>query len=192
MENYYILEDNLRCSIRCIPTLLERLERLSNGAYPATLHKRLGSKCRYLDYPCKIATECSIILGINLSRGGGLFWLPGLQILPITSISYLCLQMGSRLVSGVDLIVENKWSYMRRLHKVYSNRFLYRATRWYFPLTHWPSIQIAMLGVPDFSKHYKSWNNRLSKCTGTGGADIGGLICSKNQLKILHWTKSLF
>jgi uncharacterized circularly permuted ATP-grasp superfamily protein len=161
---YYILEDNLRCPSG-VSYMLESREIIKR-AYPQLFYKR--GVMPLSDYPAKLLRMLQNLSDKPKPVVGVLT--PGIYNSAYYEHSYLALQMGVELVSGVDLIVENKIVYMQTTQGLQKIDVLYRRIDDTFldPLTFNPD---SMLGVPGLFEAYKAGNIALANAPGTGVAD---------------------
>lgn len=161
---YYILEDNLRCPSG-VSYMLESREIIKR-AYP-DLFNKLGVM-PVSDYPAKLLKMLQFISNKDKPVVGVLT--PGIYNSAYFEHSYLALQMGVELVSGVDLITKGKKVYMQTTKGLEQIDVLYRRIDDTFldPLTFNPH---SMLGVPGIFEAYKAGNISLANAPGTGVAD---------------------
>jgi uncharacterized circularly permuted ATP-grasp superfamily protein len=162
--NYYILEDNLRCPSG-VSYMLESREIIKR-AYP-DLFNQLGVM-PVSDYPVKLLKMLQFISNKEKPVVGVLT--PGIYNSAYFEHSYLALQMGVELVSGVDLLVKDKKVYMQTTKGLEQIDVLYRRIDDTFldPLTFNPA---SMLGVPGIFQAYKAGNIAIANAPGTGVAD---------------------
>jgi uncharacterized circularly permuted ATP-grasp superfamily protein len=161
---YYILEDNLRCPSG-VSYMLESREIIKR-AYP-DLFNHLGVM-PVSDYPVKLLKMLQYISKKSKPVVGVLT--PGIYNSAYFEHSYLALQMGVELVSGVDLITKGNKVYMQTTKGLEQIDVLYRRLDDTFldPLTFNPQ---SMLGVPGLFGAYKAGNIALANAPGTGVAD---------------------
>ncbi|UJP63432.1 circularly permuted type 2 ATP-grasp protein [Mongoliitalea daihaiensis] len=161
---YYILEDNLRCPSG-VSYMLESREIIKT-AYP-DLFNKLGVM-PVSDYPAKLLKMLQFISNKDRPVVGVLT--PGIYNSAYFEHSYLALQMGVELVSGVDLITKGKKVYMQTTKGLEQIDVLYRRIDDTFldPLTFNPH---SLLGVPGIFEAYKAGNIALANAPGTGIAD---------------------
>ncbi|MCH7409408.1 circularly permuted type 2 ATP-grasp protein [Belliella sp. DSM 111904] len=161
---YYILEDNLRCPSG-VSYMLESREIIKR-AYPE-LFNELGVM-PVSDYPAKLLKMLQFLSQKDKPVVGVLT--PGIYNSAYFEHSYLALQMGVELVSGVDLVVKDKKVYMQTTKGLQQIDVLYRRIDDTFldPLTFNPD---SMLGVPGIFEAYKAGNIAFANAPGTGVAD---------------------
>jgi uncharacterized circularly permuted ATP-grasp superfamily protein len=162
--NYYILEDNLRCPSG-VSYMLESREIIKR-AYP-DLFNKLGVM-PVSDYPVKLLKMLQFISNKEKPVVGVLT--PGIYNSAYFEHSYLALQMGVELVSGVDLITKGKKVFMQTTKGLEQIDVLYRRIDDTFldPLTF---NSHSMLGIPGIFEAYKAGNIALANAPGTGVAD---------------------
>lgn len=161
---YYILEDNLRCPSG-VSYMLESREIIKR-AYPE-LFNNLGVM-PVSDYPAKLLKMLQFLSNKENPIVGVLT--PGIYNSAYFEHSYLALQMGVELVSGVDLITKNDKVYMQTTRGLQQIDVLYRRIDDTFldPLVFNPE---SMLGVPGLFEAYKAGNIAMANAPGTGVAD---------------------
>lgn len=161
---YYILEDNLRCPSG-VSYMLESREIIKR-VYPKMFNQK--GVMPVSDYPTKLLKMLQNLSDKPKPVVGVLT--PGIYNSAYYEHSYLALQMGVELVSGVDLIVEDKKVYMQTTKGLEQIDVLYRRIDDTFldPLSFNPD---SMLGVPGIFEAYKAGNIALANAPGTGVAD---------------------
>lgn len=161
---YYILEDNLRCPSG-VSYMLESREIIKR-AYPDLINQ-LGVM-PVSDYPVKLLKMLQYISKKSKPVVGVLT--PGIYNSAYFEHSYLALQMGVELVSGVDLITKGKKVYMQTTKGLEQIDVLYRRIDDTFldPLAFNPQ---SMLGIPGIFEAYKAGNIAIANAPGTGVAD---------------------
>ncbi|GAB2629663.1 circularly permuted type 2 ATP-grasp protein [Belliella aquatica] len=161
---YYILEDNLRCPSG-VSYMLESREIIKR-AYPE-LFNSLGVM-PVSDYPAKLLKMLQYLSNKEKPVVGVLT--PGIYNSAYFEHSYLALQMGVELVSGVDLVVKNKKVFMQTTKGLEQIDVLYRRIDDTFldPLAFNPD---SMLGIPGVFEAYKAGNIAFANAPGTGVAD---------------------
>ncbi|MGY6559933.1 MAG: circularly permuted type 2 ATP-grasp protein [Nitritalea sp.] len=161
---YYVLEDNLRCPSG-VSYMLESREIIKR-AYP-DLFNQLGVM-PVSDYPAKLLKMLQFIANKDRPVVGVLT--PGIYNSAYFEHSYLALQMGVELVSGIDLLTKNNKVYMQTTKGLRQIDVLYRRIDDTFldPLTFNPQ---SMLGVPGLFGAYQAGNLALANAPGTGVAD---------------------
>lgn len=161
---YYILEDNLRCPSG-VSYMLESREIIKR-AYPE-LFNSLGVM-PVSDYPTKLLKMLQYLSNKEKPVVGVLT--PGIYNSAYFEHSYLALQMGVELVSGVDLVVKNKKVFMQTTKGLEQIDVLYRRIDDTFldPLAFNPD---SMLGIPGVFEAYKAGNIAFANAPGTGVAD---------------------
>ncbi|UII21035.1 circularly permuted type 2 ATP-grasp protein [Fulvivirga ligni] len=162
--NFYVLEDNLRCPSG-VSYLLESRE-IVKRAFPELFNK-LGVR-PVSDYPIKLLNMLQSLTGKERPTVGLLT--PGVYNSAYFEHSYLAQQMGVELVTGADLLVQDKKVYMQTTKNLQQVDVLYRRVDDTFldPLTFNPA---SMLGVPGLFDAYKAGNIALANAPGTGVAD---------------------
>ncbi|MDO9554286.1 circularly permuted type 2 ATP-grasp protein [Rhodonellum sp.] len=161
---YYILEDNLRCPSG-VSYMLESREIIKR-AYPELFNK-LGVM-PVSDYPAKLLNMLQFLSDKPKPVVGVLT--PGIHNSAYFEHSYLALQMGVELVSGMDLIVKDKKVYMQTTKGLKQIDVLYRRIDDTFldPTAFNPD---SMLGIPGIFEAYKAGNIAIANAPGTGVAD---------------------
>lgn len=161
---YYILEDNLRCPSG-VSYMLESREIIKR-AYPE-LFNSMGVM-PVSDYPAKLLKMLQFLSNKEKPVVGVLT--PGIYNSAYFEHSYLALQMGVELVSGVDLVTKNNKVYMQTTKGLQQIDVLYRRIDDTFmdPLAFNPD---SMLGVPGIFEAYKAGNIAFANAPGTGVAD---------------------
>ena len=162
--HYYILEDNLRCPSGVSYMLGSR--DIIKRIYP-NLFNTMGVR-PVSDYPIKLLEMLQYISGKENPVVGVLT--PGIYNSAYYEHSYLALQMGVELVSGVDLVTSHDKVYMQTTKGLQQIDVLYRRIDDTFldPLTFNPA---SMLGVPGIFNAYTKGNIALANAPGTGVAD---------------------
>lgn len=163
---FYVLEDNLRCpsgisyvlegrqvTKKTFPQLFETLKVRPVEDYPAHLFKMLN----YLSGKAGDNKTVAVLT-------------PGVYNSAYFEHSFLARQMGVELVEGHDLIVENKFVYMKTTKGLQKVDVLYRRIDDDFLD---PKIfrRDSTLGVPGIIDAYKAGNVALANAPGTGIAD---------------------
>lgn len=162
--NYYILEDNLRCPSGVSYMLGSR--DIIKRIYP-NLFNRMGVR-PVSDYPIRLLEMLQYISQKEHPVVGLLT--PGIYNSAYYEHSYLALQMGVELVSGVDLVTEDDKVYMQTTKGLQQIDVIYRRIDDTFldPLAFNPA---SMLGVPGIFNAYKKGNIAMANAPGTGVAD---------------------
>jgi uncharacterized circularly permuted ATP-grasp superfamily protein len=162
--NYYILEDNLRCPSGVSYMLGSR--DIIKRIYP-NLFNSMGVM-PVSDYPLRLLEMLQYISNKEHPIVGVLT--PGIYNSAYYEHSYLALQMGVELVSGVDLVTKDDKVYMQTTKGLQQIDVLYRRIDDTFldPTAFNPS---SMLGVPGIFNAYKKGNIALANAPGTGVAD---------------------
>ncbi len=160
---FFILEDNLRCPSG-VSYLLENREIIKQ-AFPA-LFATLGVR-PVSEYPSKLLNMLQYMS--NKDNPTVVVLTPGIFNSAYFEHSYLAQQMGVQLVTGQDLIVENKKVYMQSTRGLNQVDVIYRRIDDTFldPLAN-PN---SMLGIPGIFEAYKAGNVALANAPGTGVAD---------------------
>ncbi len=161
---FMVLEDNLRCPSG-VSYMLENREIIKQ-AFPGLFSKQgvrpvsdytgmLLNMLKYLSYK---DNPTVVVLT------------PGIYNSAYFEHSYLAQQMGVELVTGQDLIVENKKVYTQTTKGLQQVDVIYRRIDDTFldPLTFNPK---SMLGIPGIFEAYKAGNVALANAPGTGIAD---------------------
>lgn len=161
---FYVLEDNLRCPSG-VSYMLENREIIKQ-ALPG-LFANLGVR-PVSNYPARLLSMLQ-----NLSpkdKPTVAVLTPGVYNSAYFEHSYLALQMGVELITGQDLIVENKKVYMQSTKGLKPVDVIYRRIDDTFmdPLAFNPD---SMLGVPGLFDAYKAGNVAMANAPGTGVAD---------------------
>ncbi|MCH7398114.1 circularly permuted type 2 ATP-grasp protein [Belliella sp. DSM 107340] len=161
---YYILEDNLRCPSG-VSYMLESREIIKR-AYPE-LFNSMGVM-PVSDYPAKLLKMLQFLSNKEKPIVGVLT--PGIYNSAYFEHSYLALQMGVELVSGIDLVTKNNKVYMQTTKGLQQIDVLYRRIDDTFmdPMAFNPD---SMLGVPGIFEAYKAGNIAFANAPGTGVAD---------------------
>ncbi len=161
---YYILEDNLRCPSG-VSYMLESREIIKR-IYPELFHEQ--GVMPVSNYPTKLLNMLQFLSDKKKPVVGVLT--PGIYNSAYFEHSYLALQMGVELVSGVDLLVEGKKVYMQTTHGLRQIDVLYRRIDDTFldPMTFNPD---SMLGIPGIFEAYKAGNIAFANAPGTGVGD---------------------
>lgn len=161
---FYILEDNLRCPSG-VSYMLESRE-IIKSAFP-NLFNKLGVR-PVSDYPTKLLDMLQFLSDKPKPVIGVLT--PGVYNSAYFEHSYLAQQMGAELVSGMDLLVQDKKVYMQTTKGLEQIDVLYRRLDDTFldPRAFNPN---SMLGVPGLFDAYKAGNIALANAPGTGVAD---------------------
>ncbi len=162
----YVLEDNLRCPSgvsyvlenrevmkRTLPQLFEGLSIQPVEDYPEQLLKML----QYIAPP-SVRNPTVVVLT------------PGIYNSAYFEHCFLAQQMGVQLVQGSDLVVTDKYVYMRTTRGLKQVDVIYRRIDDDFldPLTFRPD---STLGVPGLMDAYRAGNVALANAPGTGIAD---------------------
>lgn len=161
---FYVLEDNLRCPSG-VSYMLESREIIKR-AFPE-LFNTLGVR-PVSDYSTKLLEMLQFLSDKPKPVIGVLT--PGVYNSAYFEHSYLAQQMGVELVSGMDLLIENKKVYMQTTKGLQQIDVLYRRIDDTFldPLAFNPD---SMLGIPGLFDAYKAGNIALANAPGTGVAD---------------------
>ena len=161
---YYILEDNLRCPSGVSYMLGSR--DIIKRIYP-NLFNRMGVK-PVSDYPIRLLEMLQYISQKDYPVVGLLT--PGIYNSAYYEHSYLALQMGVELVSGVDLVTKDDKVFMQTTKGLQQIDVLYRRIDDTFldPVAFNPA---SMLGVPGIFNAYKKGNIAMANAPGTGVAD---------------------
>jgi len=163
---YYVLEDNGRCPSgasyllenrnalkRAFPRLFDNMGVRSVSSYPQDLHEMLQhiSPRRELDAVCVLLT-------------------PGCHNSAYFEHCYLAREMGIDIVEGGDLVVIDKFVYMRTTRGLKRVDVIYRRIDDDFidPVVF---RKDSVLGVPGLMNAYRSGNVALANAVGTGVAD---------------------
>jgi uncharacterized circularly permuted ATP-grasp superfamily protein len=162
--NFYILEDNLRCPSG-VSYLLENREILKR-TFPEVFNE-LQVKPVY-DYPFRLLDALEYLSDREKPTVAVLT--PGVYNSAYFEHSYLALQMGTELVEGRDLVVEDGWVYMYTTNGLKRVDVLYRRIDDVF-LDPQSFRADSMLGVPGIFEAYKKGRVALANAPGTGVAD---------------------
>ena len=161
---FYVLEDNLRCPSG-VSYMLENREIIKN-AFPKAF-AQLGIR-PIMDYSIKLR---KMLESISLRSDPTIAVLtPGIYNSAYFEHSYLAQQMGVELVTGQDLLVEDKKVFMQTTRGLQQLDVIYRRIYDTFidPLAF---NKDSMLGVPGIFEAYKAGNVALANAPGTGIAD---------------------
>ncbi len=161
---FYVLEDNLRCPSG-VSYMLENREIVKNAF--STLFSKLNVR-PIRNYPDKLR---DMLAGLSEKEYPTIAVLtPGIYNSAYFEHSYLAQQMGVELVTGQDLIVEDKKVFMQTTQGLQQLDVIYRRIDDTFldPLVFNPK---SMLGVPGIFEAYKAGNVALANAPGTGIAD---------------------
>jgi len=161
---FYVLEDNLKCPSG-VSYMLENREIIKQ-ALPS-LFTNLGVR-PISNYPSKLLNMLESLSDKEDPTVAVLT--PGVYNSAYFEHSYLALQMGVELITGQDLIVQDKKVYMQSTKGLKLVDVIYRRIDDTFldPLTFNPN---SMLGVPGIYEAYKAGNVALANAPGTGVAD---------------------
>lgn len=162
--HYYVLEDNLRCPSG-VSYMLESREIIKT-AY-SDLFNTIGV-LPISNYPARLLNMLQYLS--NKTRPVVGLLTPGIYNSAYYEHSYLALQMGIELVSGIDLITEKNKVYMQTTNGLKQIDVIYRRIDDTFldPLTFNPK---SLLGVPGIFEAYKAGNIAFANAPGTGVAD---------------------
>ena len=161
---FYVLEDNLRCPSG-VSYMLENREIIKHTL--PSLFNTLGVR-PVADYPGKLLNMLEHLSDKEDPTVAVLT--PGVYNSAYFEHSYLALQMGVELITGQDLLVQNKKVYMQSTKGLKQVDVIYRRIDDTFldPLTF---NKNSMLGVPGIYEAYKAGNVALANAPGTGVAD---------------------
>lgn len=162
--HYYVLEDNLRCPSG-VSYMLESREIIKT-AY-SDLFNTIGV-LPISNYPARLLNMLQYLS--NKTRPVVGLLTPGIYNSAYYEHSYLALQMGIELVSGIDLITEKNKVYMQTTNGLKQIDVIYRRIDDTFldPLAFNPK---SLLGIPGIFEAYKAGNIALANAPGTGVAD---------------------
>ncbi len=161
---YFILEDNLRCPSG-VSYMLESREIIKR-AFPE-LFNRLGVRpvsnysARLFNMLQHLSDKSKPVIGVLT---------PGIFNSAYFEHSYLAQQMGVELVSGMDLLVKDKFVYMQTTKGLEQIDVLYRRIDDVF-LDPMAFNSDSLLGVPGLFEAYKAGNIGIANAPGTGVAD---------------------
>ena len=161
---FYVLEDNLRCPSG-VSYMLENREIIKHS-FPS-IFDRIGVR-PVSDYPGRLL---SMLENLSDKENPTVAVLtPGVYNSAYFEHSYLALQMGVELITGQDLLVQDKKVYMQSTKGLKLVDVIYRRIDDTFmdPLAFNPK---SMLGVPGLYEAYKAGNVALANAPGTGVAD---------------------
>ena len=161
---FYVLEDNLRCPSG-VSYMLENREIVKNAF--SGLFSKLSVR-PIKDYADRLRRMLS-----NLSEKDNptiAVLTPGIYNSAYFEHSYLAQQMGVELVTGQDLVVQNKRVYMQTTQGLEQLDIIYRRIDDTFldPTTF---NKNSLLGVPGIFEAYKDGNVAFANAPGTGIAD---------------------
>ena len=161
---FFVLEDNLRCPSG-VSYLLENREIIKQ-AFPE-LFTNLGVR-PVSEYPSMLLNMLEYMSDKEDPTVAVLT--PGIHNSAYFEHSYLAQQMGVELVTGQDLIVQNKKVYMQFTKGLQQVDVIYRRIDDTFldPLSF---NSQSLLGIPGIFEAYKAGNVALANAPGTGVAD---------------------
>ncbi len=163
---FYVLEDNLRCPSGISYVLEGR--QVTKKTFPQLFE---SLKVRPIeDYPAHLFNMLNHISGKNSESPTVCVLTPGVYNSAYFEHSFLARQMGVELVEGRDLVVENKFVYMKTTKGLQRVDVLYRRIDDDFID---PKVfrEDSLLGVPGIVDAYKAGNIALANAPGTGIAD---------------------
>lgn len=163
---FYVLEDNMRCPSGVSYVLQDR--RILKQTFP-----QVFSKCaiRPVDeYPAKLRAMLEYLAPAHVDNPHVVVLTPGVYNSAYFEHSFLAQQMGVELVSGNDLIVNDKKVYAKTTKGLVPVHVIYRRIDDEFldPMTFRPD---SLLGVPGIFEAYKAGNVALANAPGCGVAD---------------------
>lgn len=161
---FYVLEDNLRCPSG-VSYLLENREIIKQ-VFPK-LFAGLGVR-PVSEYPGMLLNMLQSLS--NSPKPSVVLLTPGIYNSAYFEHSYLAQQMGVELVTGQDLIVQDKKVYMQSTQGLLPVDVIYRRIDDTFidPVTFNPE---SMLGVPGIFEAFQEGNVAIANAPGTGVAD---------------------
>lgn len=162
--NFYVLEDNLRCPSG-VSYMLENREIIKQ-AFPR-LFVNLGVR-PVSDYPGMLLNMLQFMS--EKENPTVVVLTPGVYNSAYFEHAYLAQQMGVELVTGQDLITQNKRVYMQTTKGLSQVDVIYRRIDDTFmdPLAFNPK---SMLGIPGIFEAYQAGNVAIANAPGTGMAD---------------------
>jgi len=162
--NFFVLEDNLRCPSG-VSYLLENREIIKQ-AFPG-LFASLGVR-PVSEYPSMLLNMLQFLS--NKENPTVAVLTPGIFNSAYFEHSYLAQQMGVELITGQDLIVQNKQVFMQSTKGLEQVDVIYRRIDDTFldPLVFNPE---SMLGIPGIFEAYQAGNVAFANAPGTGVAD---------------------
>jgi uncharacterized circularly permuted ATP-grasp superfamily protein len=163
---YYVLEDNLRCPSGVSYVLQNR--QLMKQTFPQLFEQ---SAIRPVDDYCSRLLDALQYLMVDQMRSPSVALLsPGVYNSAYFEHSFLAQQMGIDLVEGRDMVVSDRFLYMRTTKGFEKIDVLYRRIDDDFldPLTFRDD---SLLGVPGLMDAYRSGRVALANAPGTGIAD---------------------
>jgi uncharacterized circularly permuted ATP-grasp superfamily protein len=165
-NNYYVLEDNVRCpsGVSYVLANREAMKKTISGIFSQFKVSSVA------DYPEALLDVMQSLKPDNIDNPACVVLTPGIYNSAYYEHSFLAHSMGIELVEGRDLFVENDFVYM---HTVYGPRkvdVIYRRVDDPFidPLVFMPE---SSLGVPGLMGAYRKGNVSLLNGIGTGIAD---------------------
>ncbi|MEO9475309.1 MAG: circularly permuted type 2 ATP-grasp protein [Cyclobacteriaceae bacterium] len=162
--DFMVLEDNLRCPSGA-SYLLENREIIKQSFSSLFMQMSVRPVAEYPGMLLNMLEHLS-----NNEAPQVVVLTPGIYNSAYFEHSYLAQQMGVQLVTGQDLVVENKRVYMQSTKGLQPVDVIYRRIDDTFldPLTFNPN---SMLGVPGLMEAYLAGNVALANAPGTGVAD---------------------
>lgn len=163
---FFVLEDNLRCPSGVSYVLENRV--VMKRTFP---HVFEDSRVRPVNqYPSKLLETLERLAPQHVSDPTVVLLTPGVYNSAYFEHSFLAQQMGVQLVEGRDLVVEDKYVYMRTTKGFRRVDVIYRRIDDDFldPQKFRPD---SMLGVPGLMDVYRSGRVALANAPGTGVAD---------------------
>ena len=162
--DFMVLEDNLRCPSGA-SYLLENREIIKQSFSSLFMQMSVRPVSEYPGMLLSMLEHLS-----NNETPQVVVLTPGIYNSAYFEHSYLAQQMGAQLVTGQDLVVENKRVYMQSTKGLQPVDVIYRRIDDTFldPLAFNPN---SMLGVPGLMEAYLAGNVALANAPGTGVAD---------------------
>ncbi|PIB36100.1 hypothetical protein BFP72_12190 [Reichenbachiella sp. 5M10] len=165
-DNFYVLEDNVRCPSG-VSYVLSNRDALKKSLSVLFKQLKVGT---VFDYPAALATCMHSVApeGVDAARCAVLT--PGIYNSAYYEHSFLAQSMGMELVEGRDLFVDHGFLYMKTIYGRKKLDVLYRRIDDEFldPLVFNPD---SMLGVPGLMDVYRQGNVSLINAPGTGASD---------------------
>jgi uncharacterized circularly permuted ATP-grasp superfamily protein len=163
---FYVLEDNLRCPSG-VSYVLENREVMKR-TFPQVFE---GSRIVPVeDYPERLLQSLQYVAPTDAANPTVVLLTPGIYNSAYFEHSFLAQQMGVELVEGRDLVVVDKYVYMRTTTGLRRVHVIYRRIDDDFldPQAFRPD---SCLGVPGLIESYRAGHVALANAPGTGIAD---------------------
>ncbi len=164
--NYYVLEDNLRCPSGVSYVLENRA--VVKKAFPSFFRNYAIETVE--NYPEQLLATLKFIAPHNRPDPNVVVLTPGIYNSAYFEHSFLAQRMGTELVEGRDLVVQDGYVYMKTTRGLQRVDVIYRRIDDVFldPLVF---REDSTLGVPGLMEVYKAGHVALANAPGTGIAD---------------------